>query len=365
MTTAVMVRSMARFKQLCCLGLGGEAVMPALIKELHMLVPSLRSMFFFADDKGGLAHVYTESAEHAATTQLYLNEFHGRRDRDIPGFSFDDAMRSQFGVHDLEAMRVDEKAFRRTDFYNALFRPVGRDSDYLRMVMRDRGRGLGMLTTFRSPGDHHFNHEEKHRLASLETFFVHALQDHSQTDVPLVDSGQSGLVIADREGTPVYFSAAGRHLLFRAMRPRLSPGTGSIQWNVLPAPLQRVCRDLNRILSDDDSATAPAYYHRNGWGGFTFRAHRLHGEDPACGLIGITITHKEPVPVKLVRRIGEMPLSPRQADVCMLMSRGHSFETIAEQLGISKHTAITHSRWIYNKLDVHNRSELVNLLLSA
>ena len=365
MTKAVIARSMARFKQLCCLGLGGETVMPALVHELHTLVPSLRSMFFFADERGGLTNVYTESIEHTATTQLYLSEFHGRRDRDIPGFSFDDAMRSQFGVHDLEAMRVDEKAFRRTDFYNLLFRPVGRGSDYIRLVMRDRGRGLGMFTTFRSPGDSHFSHEEKRRLASLETFFVHALKDHSQTDVQLVDSGLSGLVIADREGTPVYFSTEGRRLLFRATHPNLLSGTGSIQWNVLPAPLKRICRDLSRVFSGDDIASAPAYHHRNVLGGFTFRAHRLHGEDPACGLIGITVTHQEPVPVKLVRRIGEMPLSPRQAEVCMLISHGLDYNKIAEQLGISKHTAIAHSRWIYNKLDVHNRSELVNLLLYA
>ena len=69
--------------------------------------------------------------------------------------------------------------------------------------------------------------------------------------------------------------------------------------------------------------------------------------------------------MKLVRRIGEMPLSPRQAEVCMLISRGLDYNKIAEQLGISRHTVIAHSRWIYNKLDVHNRSELVNLLLSA
>ncbi len=31
---------------------------------------------------------------------------------------------------------------------------------------------------------------------------------------------------------------------------------------------------------------------------------------------------------------------------------------------ISKHTAIAHGRWIYNKLDVHNRAELVSKLLS-
>jgi DNA-binding CsgD family transcriptional regulator len=47
------------------------------------------------------------------------------------------------------------------------------------------------------------------------------------------------------------------------------------------------------------------------------------------------------------------------------MAMGCSYDQIAQKLGISKHTAIAHSRWIYNKLDVHNRAELINKLLCA
>ena len=41
------------------------------------------------------------------------------------------------------------------------------------------------------------------------------------------------------------------------------------------------------------------------------------------------------------------------------MASGYSHESIAERLGISWHTAKEHGRSIYNKLDVHNRTELV------
>ncbi len=59
-----------------------------------------------------------------------------------------------------------------------------------------------------------------------------------------------------------------------------------------------------------------------------------------------------------------MPLNSREAEVCLHMANGASNEAIADRLGISKHTAITHGRWIYTKLDVHNRAELVSKLLS-
>jgi DNA-binding CsgD family transcriptional regulator len=63
--------------------------------------------------------------------------------------------------------------------------------------------------------------------------------------------------------------------------------------------------------------------------------------------------------------VGELPLSKRQAQVCAHLAGGYSYEKIAGCLGISKHTVIPHGRGIYNKLDVHNRTELRNRLLNS
>jgi DNA-binding CsgD family transcriptional regulator len=133
---------------------------------------------------------------------------------------------------------------------------------------------------------------------------------------------------------------------------------------VLPAPIARLCQSLSKVFSDGASASPPTYHHANVWGGFTFRAQWLDQDDPASGLIGITVSHKVPLPVRLIRSVTRLSLTRRQAQVCMLMASGISNDKIAEQLGISRHTAIAHGRWIYNKLDVHNRAELVSKLLS-
>jgi DNA-binding CsgD family transcriptional regulator len=55
-------------------------------------------------------------------------------------------------------------------------------------------------------------------------------------------------------------------------------------------------------------------------------------------------------------------LSPREADFCLLLAAGHSRPEIAERLGVSEHTAITHGRSVYAKLGVHNRVELLDRL---
>ncbi len=364
MTTAVQ-RALVRFKQLSCLGLGGAAVMPALIREMHIIVPSLRNMFFFAKPDGTLDHIYTESMEYAAITQLFVTEFNGRKDRDYPGFRFEVALKTQVGVHDLTRLGIDLNAFGRSEFYNECFRPVGRGKDYIRMVMRDQGQGVGMLTTFREPRDSHFSQIEKDRLASLEPFFVHAIRGRRMEETELVDSGANGLIVADVEGKLLYASAAGRELLLRVTHPKMAVDAGPVRRDALPEPVRNICRTLGRIMAGDDARTSPAYHHRNLWGGFTFRANLLRGEAQGARVVGITVTHQEPAGVKLVKRIGELPLSRRQSEICFELAQGSHYDVVSQKLGISRHTAIAHSRTIYDKLGVHNRAELRNRLLAA
>jgi len=56
MATAA-TRAAARIKQLCCLGLPSEAVIPAVLSELQSVVPCFGATFFWADKTGALANV--------------------------------------------------------------------------------------------------------------------------------------------------------------------------------------------------------------------------------------------------------------------------------------------------------------------
>ncbi len=279
-------------------------------------------------------------------------------------------MHTQIGVYDfadsLGAINVDQKTFDRSDFHNLIFRPQG-IYWFSRLMVRENGRGraLGNLTLYRGARDRPWTADEKRRLAALEPFLARLLREKSASDGPLADGGNSGFVVADTNGTPLSMSDEGRRLLHLATHPYITADTDFSRWGMLPAPLVAICQNLVRVFTDDPFADAPVYYHRNAWGGFRFEAQWLKNGDPAAGLIGVTVTHNEPRSVALLRRVGELPLSRRQAEVCLLMANGNSAESVAEQLGISKHTAIAHGRWIYNKLDVHNRAELVNRLLSG
>ena len=55
-------------------------------------------------------------------------------------------------------------------------------------------------------------------------------------------------------------------------------------------------------------------------------------------------------------------LSPREADVLRLLARGRTTTRIEEELGISMNTVNTHVRHVFQKLDVHSRQELLDLV---
>jgi len=231
-------------------------------------------------------------------------------------------------------------------------------------MVREGGRPLGALQLWRSKGESPFTPAEESRLARLEPFVAHALTRRGNPDnVPLVESGQSGLIIADREGQPVHLSPQGRRLLFLMTHPRVAPGDNSDMTAWLRPAVAALSRHLVGIFEKDARAPPPVFRHRNVWGGFIFRAYWLDTADSIPCFIGITVVHEEPLLLRLMRETRNFPLSRRQAEISVLLASGMSCQAIAERLDISRHTVIAHGRSIYDKLDVHNCGELRTRLL--
>ncbi len=59
---------------------------------------------------------------------------------------------------------------------------------------------------------------------------------------------------------------------------------------------------------------------------------------------------------------GKYGLSPRETDVFVMLARGRSLPVIKKELGIATGTAQTHVRHIYEKLGIHTRQELLDLV---
>ena len=58
----------------------------------------------------------------------------------------------------------------------------------------------------------------------------------------------------------------------------------------------------------------------------------------------------------------EFNLSGRESEILVLIARGYTTNNMAEKLVISPYTVNTHVRHIYEKMQIHKRSELLNYL---
>jgi DNA-binding CsgD family transcriptional regulator len=63
------------------------------------------------------------------------------------------------------------------------------------------------------------------------------------------------------------------------------------------------------------------------------------------------------------RELGEeRGLTPREREVLSILAQGYDVARVQEELGISEGTALTHKRHVYQKLGVHTRTELLDLV---
>jgi hypothetical protein len=206
--------SLAYFRQLCCLGLGGQAVMPSLLEAAHDLIECETNAFFRADDAGRLAGFVPEYFIPEVVDSL-LGEFDQLVDRVVP-IDFATTMRRGRPVGNLLPMFDDR--FYRGPLYNLVYRPY-RLHHVLDGVVRDApGRlGMGAFVVGRSPRQPEFSQSERSTLQRLLPYLAHAMHPQSVASVAdFTDSGESGLVILDPSGKIAYSSVRARQILLLA-----------------------------------------------------------------------------------------------------------------------------------------------------
>lgn len=362
-----VARAEARIKQLCCLGLDSEIIVPALLNELHEAIPAAGMSFFWLGPHIEITNIYDEHPDMVhKIAPLYLTEFLGKaRERNITRSPTESARLDHGVVGNAEVLKVSANAFIHSDFYNLLLRPLGY-GNMLRLVLREAGIAKAALHVHRPLKGPDFTSTHRRCLAQLAPFITHALTPGPQDDTqsgPLVDSGENGMIVVNRDGRLISFSTTAHRLLILATNLRIQ-SMRSIRPQKLPPAVVALCRNLTEVHAGKPDTSAPVIRHRNIWGQFTFRAYWLDSAALGEGHIGITVTREEPLPLRLWRGTRGLPLSRRQSEVALLLAQGHTYADIARRLDITRNTAITHSRWVYNKLNVHNTTALRNKLLS-
>ncbi len=352
-------KAVAYLRQVCCSGLGSEIVIPEFLRALHHVIPSGRNWYCAVDAQFKFLYQIPETFFPELVTLA-----------EVAIFAFSASYTEDYWIeyavwHRQHPFLTDPrnlfKKFYQTDFYNLISRKIDQHFALEARVIQ-QGQIVGLFTLFRPRNSLPFNDQEAALCAQLSPYVAHALAAPDNTELTYTDGGQSGMMVMDVEGTILYQSDAAKQLLalsqFQAFDPK---GNND---DPVHAHLKQLCRNLTAIF-EDKAAPPPSWSHTNANGRFNFRAHWLkpYTQEPG-GLIGINIELLEPLELKILRALGNVPLSPAQKKVAALLAQGYSNEKIGQQLHIKNSTVKDHISKIYTKLDLHNREELLPKLLA-
>ena len=79
----------------------------------------------------------------------------------------------------------------------------------------------------------------------------------------------------------------------------------------------------------------------------------------------IPYKRKAPFKAKCQAVAQEYQLSPRETEIAMLIAQGRDSAHIEKKLFLSRSTVQTHRMHLYQKLDIHNRQELLDIIEAA
>jgi DNA-binding CsgD family transcriptional regulator len=364
----VSKRALARIQRLCCLGIGGEMLVPDLMREVAALIPYKDGVFFRLGLNYEISNTYHTFPE--AVIELYFKEFFmtDRENSFIKPFNLVRTWPlSQPVRRSVQNLLVDQATFLRSDFYNILWRGAADVHEHLTLCVRENGRIHGLLHIYRAAGDKPFTPNEVTKLEAIAGFVTHGMTRADVAEDAFASSDDRALFVADLQGTVRHAGPEAQHLLTMALNPSLSP-TANRRGLGEPIPeLLRLCRMLTATASGEIGQPPPVQRLRNPWGEFVLRAYWLGATDGAeqTRRIGITIERRVPRALALRRKVESLPLTAREKQLCLLLARDLSGPHLADGMGLAPSTITTHQRSIYAKLGVHSRAELFRALEPA
>ncbi len=349
--------ALAYLRQICCSGLSREVAITEFLRSLPLLIPSNSNTFSVGEL--GLIPTYHlagfDLSDMTATASDIIDQYHTpeRQARAMAWFSQHPT---------ISDPRIMESAFYQTDMYNLIYRQF--DMHHLLWTpMSLGGQSAGVLGLYRTSSQKPFDSRDQAQLLSLLPYVVHAYRAANDVSFEASPDSSSGMLVMDIQGGILFQSPEAKVLLAQARFPRVL--TDQRKQDRLLIRLATMCRNLQGISRGED-LPPPTFIHTGAHGQFRFRAYWLNGHNQEVQrLIGVTIEYFQPLTLKILRAIRDLPLSPTQKQVALMLAQGVTFEQIGLRLHIKPTTVKDHVGKIYSKLNIHQRDELLPTLLAA
>ncbi|TAN52945.1 MAG: LuxR family transcriptional regulator [Methylococcaceae bacterium] len=346
----------ARVRQLCALGLPAPLIAPELLRALRGVLPfSMADISLNLGSPLEVIHTYSEFTDPVATALPLLESGdlpHWQREAMLPPHE------SPVGtLLPLErVLAFSRREFERHDFYHCVIRPLGGGGDAIFVRLHEHECSIGVVMSRRRE-EQAFSAGEKRAFADLLPHIHHALTTAAGYSGTWSEGDEQGLFLLDAQGDIRHICPTAQALLLRATHAQ----TPLVSEKIRPR-LKALCHRLLSIFRGEEGAAPAVWHHENATGRYAFRAYWLDPLQPGEGLIGVTVSRQIPLPLKLLRRMAELPLSPREQEICLLLVQGQPYAAIAGKLCRSERTIISHAQNIFAKLGVDNRAQLANRL---
>ena len=349
-------------RQLCCLGVGGEQLMPALLKAVRKLVGADSAAFFWVDASGEMSSLFAERLLPAPVQQVYFERFYDSNEASFKR-AFAERVRQPEPVLAVSASHDAEQS----DYYNEVMRHL--DAHHvLYGIVREQGRAIGQLSLYRPKSARTFGPAERAQLASIMRYVSHGVCNRARAEggQPFVDSGDDAVFVVGENGDLRQLPAPAQKLLALAARGRIGPADRLPDVAVAAQPVLRqlVARLREGIAGAD--VGPPCATFDNSWGRFVLRTYAL-SDDPSAGdaVFAVRIQRQEPMLLKFVDALAGFSLSPQQREIAASLARGASNQEIASALGLSGNTVAYHVKQIFARLDTHDRQAIAGKVLGA
>lgn len=350
--------ALAHVRQLCNLGLGTEAVMPALLRSLRQLIAADTAGFFWVDPSGEMTNMYAERMLPTELMRRYFERYYASPEYSFPRRMRDRAEKKEW-VFDVTA----DAAMEASRYYDDVSRPLGAHR-FLIGIVHDNGRLLGQVSLYRGKRSARFTSADKDQLETATRYFAQCFaagkRNGKDEDSAFRDSDEEALVVASTAGEIANASLRAYALLAHASGEPINRQT-------IAGSVDRASRELLRRLAgrlkasgDGPDNAPPAVVVANEWGRFRLRAYSLSEYE-----MGVLIQRQEHLLVRIADAMLDLPLSAQQREVALQLARGLTNGEIATAMGVSINTASYHVKQLFAKLDAHDRSEAIARILDG
>lgn len=352
MSNAKHTAAIAHLRLICTLGLPSELLVPAIAEALQALIGFSNIGFQWIGADGALEKIWFDQEISPVVVREYTDHFIDTQEMACKG-----GIARLIRLSDARLLPDWGGAFYATDYYEAIWRPLGFHigvGGTIRAPFDSVGRCL--ITLYRAPDDSPFRQADADRLAQALPYLAHAFGINDEKPDAFVDTDEEGLLMVDRSGAIQLATRSAIDLLFY--------GSGANLAGCSQSPQRMAMELVRRIVCSLDLSPAPvappSVYVDNAFGRFTFRAHWFDGGQD---MIGITARRQEPLVLRLARESKYLPLSPTQKRVLLYAAQHQSNTAIGLRLRIKPDTVKGHVETILERLGIHDRNKISDAVL--